>query len=180
MRVAHIVLDTSDVGSIQAVPDLIQALSRHGLQQTVLSGDTALIRRLRDVPRVTIGPTVQSPIMACCLMPEVDVAHVHDLKSAQTGLLLTLTRSIPYLITEPSRPAESHPAILRNCYRRAKWIVCQTKQQRVGLRSTYPDSLIEIIPEAADKGGSTERAAAAYVRLYRQITDSGRLPALMI
>ena len=64
-----------------------------------------LARSLSGLPYVTVGPVVSTPVMAYCLIPEVDVAHVHDSKSGQTGLLLTLTRAVPYVITstEPEK-----------------------------------------------------------------------------
>lgn len=77
--------------------------------------------------------------MAYCLVPEVDVAHVHDSKSGQTALLLKLTRAVPYVITSTEsgndkqsiwgsvwdrasatvEPDDLHPDSLLESYRRA-------------------------------------------------------------
>ena len=52
-------------------------------------------------------------------MPDVDLAHVHEIRSGQAGLLLTLTRSIPFVITASRDQARQRNPISRSVFRRA-------------------------------------------------------------
>ena len=78
---------------------LVEDLDRLAVEQHVLVGDIAIARRLDSRPYVTVGPVVSSPVMAYCLMPAVDLVHAHDQKGGQAALLLTLTRSMPYVLS---------------------------------------------------------------------------------
>ena len=99
MKIGHICLAPPDSFVSEHFAALVVALDRHDIEQHVLVGDVALARRLAACPHVTVGPIVKTPVMAYCLMPEVDMAHIHESRSGQAGLLLTLTRSIPFVIT---------------------------------------------------------------------------------
>jgi len=99
MKVGHICLATMGGTEIERFAQLVEAISQFDVEQHVLVASHALGRRLAKCAHVTVGPIVRSPVMAYCLMPQVDLAHVHDGKSGQAGLLLTLTRSIPFVIT---------------------------------------------------------------------------------
>ncbi len=57
--------------------------------------------------------------MAYCLMPDVDLAHVHESRSGQAGLLLTLTRSIPFVITTAGSNDNKLNPLTRSVLRRA-------------------------------------------------------------
>jgi hypothetical protein len=99
MHIGHICLATPDSEASEHFATLVEALDGFGVSQHVLVASVALARRLAKCEHVTVGPVVKTPVMAYCLMPEVDIAHVHEGKSGQSGLLLTLTRSIPFVIT---------------------------------------------------------------------------------
>lgn len=79
--------------------DLVEALDRQDIGQHAIVADVAIARRLDTFPGVTMGPVVRTAVMACCLMPDVDVVHVHDDRGGQTGLLLAMTRSLPIVVT---------------------------------------------------------------------------------
>lgn len=101
---------------------LIKALQAQGAQQYVLVRNVELAKRLDQLEDVTVGPAVRSAVTACCLMPAVDVVHVHDPCDGQSGLLLTLTRSIPFVLTNNhSSPARS--PLAKAVYRRAAGMV---------------------------------------------------------
>ena len=85
---------------------LVVALDRHDIEQHVLISDVALARRLAACQHVTVGPIVNTPVMAYCLMPAVEIVHIHESRSGQAGLLLTLTSSIPFVITT-ARPGKN-------------------------------------------------------------------------
>ena len=61
--------------------------------------------------------------MAYCLMPEVDLAHIHEVKSGQAGLLLTLTRTSPYVISAQSDELDSKSPLTRAVFHRAAQLV---------------------------------------------------------
>ncbi len=109
MYVGHINLAKSFNGAGDNFVRLIEAIQEFGAKQYILVRNTALAKRLDLVDGVTVGPTVRSAIMAYVLMPRVDIVHVHSPVDGQAGLLLTLTRSIPYVLTQNGEPASRHP-----------------------------------------------------------------------
>ena len=119
MRIGHICLATPDSEASEYFAALVEALDDFGATQHVLVAGVALARRLARCEHVTIGPVVKTPVMAYCLMPDVDIAHVHEGKSGQSGLLLTLTRSIPFVITIDSGFEHDKSPIARSVLNRA-------------------------------------------------------------
>jgi hypothetical protein len=99
VKIGQIFLDLSASSSDERFIELVAALAEQGVEQHVLVAGARLARRLADIPKVWVGPVVLTPVMAYCLMPDVDLVHVHEIRSGQAGLLLTLTRSIPFVIT---------------------------------------------------------------------------------
>ena len=119
MNIGHICLATPDSAASEYFAALVEALDEFGVSQHVLVASVALARRLANCKHVTIGPVVKTPVMAYCLMPDVDIAHVHEGKSGQSGLLLTLTRSIPFVITVDNRFEQDKSPITRSVLNRA-------------------------------------------------------------
>lgn len=102
MKVGHICLSgAADPATVRFV-SVLEALDRLAFQQHAIVSAPATALRLRRHPYVRVGPVAKSPIMAYCLMPDVDVVHIHDSRGGPAGLLLTLTRSIPFVITVPA------------------------------------------------------------------------------
>ena len=97
MRIGQICLVSGDQASRFAA--VVEAIDHLAVPQHVLVSDESIRRRLQRCPHVSVGQVVKSPVMAYCLMPEVDVAHVYGSRAGQAGLLLTLTRSIPFVFT---------------------------------------------------------------------------------
>ncbi|MEJ2172961.1 MAG: glycosyltransferase [Woeseiaceae bacterium] len=119
MKIGQIFLDVSASSSDERFIELVAALAEQGVEQHVLVAGARLARRLADIPKVCVGPVVRTPVMAYCLMPDVDLAHVHEIRSGQAGLLLTLTRSIPFVITASRDQARQRNPISRSVFRRA-------------------------------------------------------------
>jgi hypothetical protein len=126
MRIGHICLAGEGDPDIERFARLIEAISRHAVEQHVLVASHGLAQRLAKCAGVTVGPTVRSPLMAYCLMPNVDVAHVHDGKSGQAGLLLTLTRSIPFVMTANDSAAADRSPLAVSVLNRAAYTVQST------------------------------------------------------
>ncbi len=99
MKVGQIYLDKTSGDRAQQFQSIIESLDRLAIEQHVLVASPELARRLGGLPYVAVGPVVSTPVMAYCLMPEIDVAHAHDPRAGQVGLLLTLTRSTPYVLS---------------------------------------------------------------------------------
>lgn len=150
MKIGHICLLAEDSPDVAWFADLVDAISRHDVEQYVLVGDTNLAKRLQGCTNVTVGPTVRSPVLAYCLMPNIDIAHVHDSESGQAGLLLTLTRSIPFVLTADEDIAEDSSPLTRSIRNRA----AHTLRYR--------------------RGESAELAARHFLSIYRNAL-SGRL-----
>ena len=99
MYIGHINLSASFNGAGEHFVRLIESLQQRSMRQYVLVRNVALAKRLDLVENVTVGPVVRSSITAFCLMPKVDVVHIHDDSSSSAGLLLALTRSVPFVLT---------------------------------------------------------------------------------
>jgi hypothetical protein len=119
MNIGHICLTVPYSEASENFAALVEALDDFGVSQHVLVANMALARRLAKCAHVTVGPVVKTPVMAYCLMPDVDVAHMHENKSGQSGLLLTLTRSIPFIMTVDDGIEQDKNPIARSVANRA-------------------------------------------------------------
>jgi hypothetical protein len=168
MLIGHINLarDVDDSGEYFVA--LIDALQRAGVQQRVLVRSAVLADRVAAIGDVDTGPLVRSPVMACCLMPPVDVVHAHEPGAGKTGLLLTLTRSIPYVLTHRGAPATRGGPLLQSIYRRASAIFCQDDGDAALTHHWLPGLAIVIVPDVERHG-----SAAGHLRVYQ---NSQRMP----
>ncbi len=122
MHLGHINLAKSFNGAGEHFVNLIEALQQQDVQQYVLVRNVTLAKRLDLVDNVTVGPVVKSAVMAYCLMPHLDVVHIHDPSEGQSGLLLTLTRSIPFVLTHHGQSPGRNP-LTQAIYKRASGII---------------------------------------------------------
>lgn len=125
MYIGHINLAKSFNGAGEHFVSLVEALQAQGARQYILVRNISLAKRLDLVGNVTAGPAVRSAVMAYCLMPPVDVVHIHDPSEGQAGLLLTLTRSIPFVLTHRDDAPGRNP-ITQAVYRRSSGIIYQS------------------------------------------------------
>lgn len=116
---------------------LVESLDRLAIDQHVLVSNTALARRLHSCPYVTVGPVVKTPVMAYCLMPNVDLVHIHDTKGGQVGLLMTLTRSTPFVMTFDGENKSGGNPIRRSIFDRAQAMVSSTELDTEGTIRVY-------------------------------------------
>ena len=123
MKIGHICLAPPGNEISEHFAALVEALDRHDTEQHVLVASVMLAKRLAACQSVTVGPIVKTPVMAYCLMPNVDLAHVHESKSGQAGLLLTLTRSIPFVITASGGSGGKKSPLTRSVLNRAAHVV---------------------------------------------------------
>ena len=156
MKIGHICLAGNSNRHGDRFAMLVEALAEKNIEQHVLVASAVLARRLAEPAAVTVGPVVKTPVMAYCLMPDVDLAHIHDVKSGQAGLLLTLTRTIPYVISAETSERTSKNPLTRSVYRRTA-------------------QLMPVMAKAPVK-----EVAEAYLRIYRDALQSWVRAALMI
>ncbi len=142
MKVGHVLLQSGSPEALRRFTELVEALDRLALRQFVLVGDSAASRRLSVCPYVQVGQVVRSPVVANCLMADVDVVHAHDARSGQVGLLLTLTRSIPFVLTESREGSTTVGAVNHMVRRRALAIIEDTTMDA--------ERMIDLYRQAAD------------------------------
>ena len=142
LKVGQIYLEKATGDGARQFQAIVEGLDRLAIEQHVLVASPDLARSLSALPYVTVGPVVGTPVMAYCLIPDVDVAHVHDGKSGQTGLLLTLTRAVPYVITSTDA-AKNTKSLFGSIWDRA--------QAKIELDDLHPDKLIETYRRALDR-----------------------------
>ena len=122
MYVGHINLAKSFNGAGEYFVKLIEALRELGARQHVLVRNVDLAKRLDLVEDVVVGPVVRSAITASCLMPAVNIVHIHGAADGQAGLLLALTRSIPFVLTLDDCTQGNGP-LTKSIYRRAAGLI---------------------------------------------------------
>jgi glycosyltransferase involved in cell wall biosynthesis len=148
VKIGHISLSKAYRGSEHQLLMLAKSLSNDDIEQYAMVRNPVLARRLAKHSNVSVGPLVNSPVTAFALMPIVDLAHAHDGKALQAGLLLNLTRSIPYVVTHRSmNPPPTH-ALARSMYRRAEGIICVSEAVSERMLEYCPDTPVESIYDA--------------------------------
>ena len=147
VRVGHVNLASVGDDRSQEFVRLVEALQRAGIEQHLVLRNRSVIRRMTRLDRVSAGPAVHSAITASCLVPSVDVAHIHDPTFGQAGLLLALTRSIPYVLTHRGDLPGGRNPILRAIYRRAASVVCTDHADLDLLRHFEPGLVLAVIPD---------------------------------
>ena len=148
MKIGHISLEKEYGGSGHQLLMLAKALSNHDIEQHAVVRNPVLARRLSKHAEISVGPLVNSPVTAYGLMPNVNLAHLHDSKSLPSGLLLTLTRSIPYVVTHRSLNPPPARALARSMYRRAEGIACVSEAVSKIMLAYCPDTPIDNIYDA--------------------------------
>ncbi len=151
MHIGHINLAKSFNGAGENFVRLIEALQEYGVTQYIVVRNVALAKRLDLIDGVTAGPTVRAAVMAYVLMPHVDIVHVHRYVDGQAGLLLTLTRSIPFVLTQHEQQPTNQGPLSRAIIQRASGFV-------------YTD----------------DANAAKHLRVYRHAIDSWRKTAVTL
>ena len=122
MHIGHINLARSCNGAGDNFVRLIESLQQLGVRQYVLVRNVELAKRLEIVADVTVGPIVRSAVTAYCLMPTLDLVHVHEPAAARAGLLLALTRSVPFVLTHQHQ-TQANNRIDQAVYKRASAII---------------------------------------------------------
>lgn len=151
MHIGHINLSLRFNGVGGDFVALIESLQRHAIQQYILVRNIELAKRLDLVAGVTVGPVVRSPLTAYCLMPQVDVVHIHDQSSRTAGILLALTRSVPYVLTQHETRAAGDSPLNRSARKRASGFIANNE---VGI--------------------------SQHLQVYRRAMDSLRIPTVLL
>ena len=139
MKIGHVFLGATDEAATNAFVSLVEDLDRLAVSQHVLVNDIAVARRLDSRPYVTVGPIVKSPVMAYCLMPAVDLVHAHDHRGGQACLLLTLTRSIPYVLSKTA--SRNRDPLQRSITSRARRLIAADELAAERLVESYREAI---------------------------------------
>ncbi|MDH3619264.1 MAG: glycosyltransferase [Gammaproteobacteria bacterium] len=166
--IGHINFSSSFEATGEHFVRLVEGLQERGVTQHVLVRNATLAERLSCIDDVVVGPLVRSAVMACCHMPQLDIVHIHDMAAGQAGLLLVLTRSMPFVLTHRGDLDGGTGALAQAIYRRASRIICSDDSEVSILRHLEPTLRIEIIPEI-ERSGSVD----AHLRVYQ---NSQRMP----
>lgn len=189
MRIGHIDLSAHISGAEEQLVVLVEALAAHGVAQHVLVRNPFLAKRLSVCSGVSVGPIVRSPLTAYLMMQPVDLVHLHDKKAINAGVLLNLTRSLPYVLTHRQTSMPGKNPIQRSQYQRADSVVCPSTEIAQAMRKYVAETPVDTIGDArnpddlidAENGrNSAERMAAEHLRIYRRTLDGPGLPAMLI
>jgi hypothetical protein len=185
MEVGHINLGAAMNGAGEHFVKLVEGLCDLGVRQHVIVRNESLARRLKICDGVTASQTANTAVTAYCLMPQIALVHTHDETSGHAGLLLTLTRSIPYVASRQSEQPPGDNPIIRSVYSRAASLICPTKHAAAVVSGRGLGVPVDVIPEICCKDvEKTDRivrqVAAAHLRVYRRAIDSRHIPALLL
>lgn len=161
VQIGHINLAKSFNGTGEHFVSLVESLQNEGVDQHVLVRNVTLAKRLDAVDNVVVGPVVRSPISAYCLMPHLDLVHIHDGNAAQAGLLLTLTRSIPFVLTHRGDTPSNFNPLMQAVYRRATSIICNDESDLALLHHFDPLLRVHVVPDL-DRSGSAHQHLQVY------------------
>ena len=151
MRVGHINLSESFTNGGEDFVTLVELLQQHSIQQHVMVRNVVLAKQIALIENVTVGPIVRSPVTAYALMPHVDMVHIHDLLSRPAGILLTLTRSVPFVLTRLDAVATSNSPLDQAACNRASGFIEEN-----------------------------ETDISEYFRVYRRAVDSLSMPTMLL
>ncbi|MDA0680343.1 MAG: glycosyltransferase [Proteobacteria bacterium] len=184
MVIGHVNLARSFNGTGEHFVALVEALDRQGVNQHVIVRNHALARRVAIYKNVTLGPVTGSPVIAYCLMPAVDVVHVHNDRSARSGLLLTLTRSIPYVLTRRGAGKLSGSPLSRSINSRAASLICCSRDAARAALTGNTNTRVDVIADIARESGADfellgNRVAAKHLRVYERAAETWQVPAFM-
>ena len=184
MRIGHINLDRSMNGIGEHFIKLIECLDRQGIRQHVIVANASLARRVSIYENVLVGPVTRTTVMSYCMMPDVDVVHVHDSRSYQAGLILRLTRSMPYVLTHRATGVPPRSPIARSVITRSAGVICPTDAAANALINAGFTVPVDIVPDMTFETQADEinenHIAAEHHRIYRRAVDTRRIPALLL
>lgn len=163
---------------------LVEALERQSIEQHVLVANHALAKRVCLYDNVSVGPVVKTPVMAYCLMPDVDVVHAHGQSGGQAGLLMTLTRSTPYVLTRRSHRAVSKNPVSRSIINRASCVICPNEEAAAAVPGNEFSIPVEIIGDishdSVEAGEADEKIASQHLCIYRRAMDTWRVSTVLL
>lgn len=123
MYIGHINLAKTFDCTGECFVTLVETLQQLGTKQYVVVRNAGLAKRLDHVTNVVVGPTVRSSISAQSLIPQVDIVHIHGRSGWPAGLLLLLTRSLPFVLTSTEQDARFKNPIMQSAYDRASAVI---------------------------------------------------------
>lgn len=184
MRIGHINLATSMNGTGEHFVRLVEALQQQGIEQHVIVANQALAKRVSLYDDVCVGPVVKTPVMAYCLMPDVDVVHAHGRGGGQAGLLMTLTRSTPYVLTRRSAKSVSRNPVSRSIINRAACVICPDEQAASRIAGDDFDVPVEVLADSSHASLETDeldtQIAAEHLRIYRRAAERWRVSTVLL
>jgi len=162
VQIGHINLAKSFNGTGEHFVTLIESLQHEGVSQHVIVRNVTLAKRLDAIEHVVVGPIARSAVTAYCLMPHLDLVHIHDADAAQAGLLLALTRSIPFVLTHRGPVPATWNPLTQAVYRRAMNIICMDECDVALLHHYDPLLRVNVVPDIGRHGNACE-----HLRLYQ-------------
>lgn len=184
VQIGHITLARSFNGTGEHFVSLVEGLASQGVEQHVVASNNALLQRVAVCDGVTVSPATGSMLLAFCLLPKVDVAHIHDAENAEAGLLLALTRAIPYVLTHRAETAADSGALRESAYRRSAGLICGDRQAASHATKMVPLANVHVISDISRSACRRDanhwrRSSARHLKVYRRACNAISVPALL-
>lgn len=137
MELGHINLDRKGSDRDRDFLAMAENLDHLGVRQHFVVADDAAARYLQRLAFAAGVDVTASPIVANCLMSNVDLVHAHGYRAGRAGLIMTLTRGIPYLLTAVENERTGTVPLKGSVRRRARAVLADDRVGAAELIDLY-------------------------------------------
>ena len=163
ISIAHINLSRDYRGGERQTELLIRELARANVQQALVARQHGMLaQRIRDV-NIEIRTVSGNRIAAAKAIPDVDLVHVHEGRSAYAAYARSLFSQTPYILTRRVNNPIGNHWLAHKCYRRAACVVSVAPQVAEIVAAFDPSIRLQVICSASS-GLSIDDARSAAIR----------------
>ncbi|WP_342631814.1 glycosyltransferase family 4 protein [Marinobacter alkaliphilus] len=146
MHICHVNLASGFAGGERQTVNLIRFLAESGVEQTLIAKpDNQMISELKELP-VEIRST--SHFLREHGGGRWDLIHCHDGKAVYWGLIESLIRKTPYIVTRRVENPLKNKRVTRAAYGRALSVVCLSRAVSAAVKKLLPEARCPIIPSS--------------------------------
>ncbi|MHA7855546.1 glycosyltransferase family 4 protein [Marinobacter shengliensis] len=146
MHICHVNLASGFAGGERQTVNLIRYLAAQGCEQTLVAKPgNPMIDEVSSLP-VKVRTTPH--FIAGHSRGTWDLIHCHDGKAVYWGLLESLLRKTPYIVTRRVENPLKNKKATRAAYGRAEAVVCLSRAVRDAVRRLLPEADCPVIPSS--------------------------------
>ncbi|GGE74687.1 glycosyl transferase [Streptosporangium jomthongense] len=161
MHICHVNLASGFAGGERQTVNLIRYLADHGCEQTLVAKPgNPMIEEVRGLP---VNVRTASHFTVGHSRGNWDLIHCHDGKAVYWGLLESLLRKTPYIVTRRVENPLKDKKVTHAAYGRAESVVCLSRAVRNVVQGLLPEIDCTVIPSSFS-GFPADALAVADIR----------------